>query len=148
MQPVHLRWINPDMSDPWSERLGVHKCAHTMPSGEIAAMGANMVLGSDWPVAPYDPRFGFYAAQMRRAHDVDDLRPLGTSRPLTGLEALEGYTVNAARVDGGAGGVLRVGAPADFVAWGDDITSVAPADVIDLPVHLTVIDGEVAHRSE
>ena len=148
MQPVHLRWINPDMSDPWSERLGVHKCAHAMPSGEIAAMGANMVLGSDWPVAPYDPRFGFYAAQMRRAHDVDDLRPLGTSRPLTGLEALEGYTVNAARVDGGAGGVLRVGAPADFVAWGDDITSVAPADVIDLPVHLTVIDGEVAHRSE
>ena len=79
---------------------------------------------------------------------MDDLRPLGTSRPLTGLEALEGYTVNAARVDGGAGGVLRVGAPADFVAWGDDITSVAPADVIDLPVHLTVVDGEVAHRSE
>jgi len=148
MQPVHLRWINPDMSDPWSERLGVHKCAHAMPSGDILASGANVVLGSDWPVAPYDPRFGFFAAQMRRAHDVTDLRPIGASRPLTGLETLEGYTVNAARVDGGDGGVLRVGAPADFVAWGDDIASVAPADVIELPVHLTVVDGDVVHQSD
>ena len=148
MQPVHLRWINPDMSDPWSERLGVHRCAHTMPSGEILAMGANVVLGSDWPVAPYDPRLGFFAAQRRRAHDVDDLRPLGTSRPLTGLETLEGYTVNAAKVDGGDGGVIRVGAPADLVAWGDDITAVSPEDVIGLPVHLTVVDGRVAHQAD
>jgi predicted amidohydrolase YtcJ len=148
MQPVHLRWLNPDMSDPWSERLGVHKCAHTMPSGDIATMGANVVLGSDWPVAPYDPRFGFFAAQMRRAHDVEDPRPLGTSRAFDGLETLEGYTVNAAKVDGGDGGVLRVGAPADFVAWGDDIASVAPADVIELPVHLTVVDGQIVHQAD
>lgn len=146
MQPVHLRWINPDMSDPWSERLGIHRCRHAMPAGDIWATGANVVLGSDWPVAPYDPRFGFFAAQMRRAHDVEDPRPVGESRPLTGLQTLEGYTVNAARVDGGDGGVLRVGAPADLVAWGDDIASVAPADVIDLPVHLTVVDGEIVHQ--
>lgn len=147
MQPVHLRWINPDMSDPWSERLGVHRCAHAMPSGDIDATGANLVLGSDWPVAPYDPRFGFFAAQKRRAHDVEDPRPIGASRPLTGLETLLGYTVNAARVDGGDGGVLRVGAPADLVAWGDDIAEVSPEDVIELPVHLTVVDGRVVHES-
>lgn len=148
MQPVHLRWLNPDMSDPWSERLGVHRCAHTMPSGAILAMGANVVLGSDWPVAPYDPRFGFFAAQRRRAHDVEPHAPLGATRPLTGLETLEGYTVNAAKVDGGAGGVLRVGAPADFVAWGGDIAEVVPEDVIGLPVHLTVVDGVIAHQAD
>lgn len=148
MQPVHLRWLNPDMSDPWSERLGVHRCAHTMPSGDIQALGANVVLGSDWPVAPYDPRYGFFAAQRRRAHDVEPHAPLGTARPLTGLETLEGYTVNAAKVDGGDGGVLRVGAPADFVAWGDDIAEVTPEDVIGLPVHLTVVDGRIAHQAD
>jgi predicted amidohydrolase YtcJ len=148
MQPVHLRWLNPDMSDPWSVRLGVHRCAHTMPSGDIASSGANVVLGSDWPVAPFDPRFGFFAAQRRRAHDVADHRPLGSSRPLTGLETLEGYTVNAAKVHGGSGGVLRVGAPADLVAWGEDIAAVAPEDVIDLPVHLTVVAGQIVHRAE
>ena len=70
------------------------------------------------------------------------------SRPLTGLETLRGYTVNAARVDGAPGGVLRVGAPADLVAWGDDIVQCAPEDVTDLPVHLTVVAGRVAHHKE
>ena len=148
MQPVHLRWLKPDLSDSWSSRMGAHRCAHAMPSGEINLTGANVVLGSDWPVAPFDPRFGFFAAQMRRAHDVQDPRPIGTSRPLTGLETLIGYTVNAARVDGGSGGVITEGAPADLVAWGDDIAVVAPQDVIDLPVHLTVVDGRIAHRAD
>jgi predicted amidohydrolase YtcJ len=41
-----------------------------------------------------------------------------------------------------------VGAPADFVAWGDDIASVPPADVIELPVHLTVVDGQIVHQAD
>ncbi len=148
MQPIHLRWLNPDLSDPWSERLGVHRCAHAMPSGDIRQTGANVVLGSDWPVAPFDPRMGFFAAQRRYAPDVDDHRPIGASRTLTGLETLAGYTINAARVDGGAGGVLQVGAPADLVAWGDDIVECAPEDVTDLPVHLTVVAGRVVHQRD
>ncbi len=148
MQPIHLRWLNPDLSDPWSQRLGMHRCAHTMPTGDINATGANVVLGSDWPVAPYDPRLGFFAAQRRYAPDVEDHRPLGTSRALTALETLTGYTANAARVDGGDGGVLRVGAPADLVAWGDDIVEVAPEDVTDLPVRLTVVAGRVVHQQD
>ncbi len=148
MQPIHLRWLNAAMSDPWSERIGVHRCSHAMPSGDIDATGANVVLGSDWPVAPFDPRLGFFAAQRRYAPDVEDRRPIGSSRTLTGLETLAGYTVNAARVDGGQGGVLRVGAPADFVAWGADIVECAPEDVTDLPVHLTVVGGRVAHQRD
>jgi predicted amidohydrolase YtcJ len=148
MQPIHLRWLNAAMSDPWSQRLGIHRCAHAMPSGDISATGANVVLGSDWPVAPYDPRLGFFAAQRRYAPDVADHRPIGASRTLTGLETLAGYTVNAARVDGGDGGVLRVGAPADFVAWGADIVECAPEDVTELPVHLTVVAGQVAHQQD
>jgi hypothetical protein len=148
MQPIHLRWLDPDLSDPWSARLGAHRCSHAMPSGDISGTGANVVLGSDWPVAPYDPRLGFFAAQRRYAPDVDDHRPLGASRALTGLETLAGYTVNAARVHAGDGGVLKVGAPADLVAWGDDVVEVAPEDVLDLPVHLTVVDGRVVHRRD
>jgi predicted amidohydrolase YtcJ len=119
-----------------------------MPSGEIQADGANVVLGSDWPVAPYDPRMGFFAAQRRYAPDVQDHRPIGASRALTGLETLVGYTVNAARVDGGDGGVIRLGAPADLVAWGADPVECAPEDVTDLPVHLTVVAGRVAHHRD
>lgn len=148
MQPIHLRWINAGMTDPWSQRLGPHRCAHAMPSGEIGASGATVVLGSDWPVAPYDPRLGLFAAQTRFAPDVEDRRPIGTSRPLTGAEALTAYTVNAAQACGADGGVLRVGAPADLVAWGDDPALCAPDDVVDLPVHLTVVGGDVVHQAD
>lgn len=148
MQPIHLRWINAAMTDPWSERLGSHRCAHAMPSGDIGASGATVVLGSDWPVAPYDPRLGFFAAQRRFAPDVEDRRPIGTSRPLTGEETLHGYTVAAAQACGAAGGMLRPGLPADLVAWGDDPATVTPEDVVGLPVHLTVVGGDVVHRAE
>ncbi|MBI4942226.1 MAG: amidohydrolase [Actinobacteria bacterium] len=148
MQPIHLRWIGAEMVDPWSQRLGAHRCRHAMPSGDIGASGATVVLGSDWPVAPFDPRLGLFAAQRRFAPDVEDRRPIGASRPLTGLEALTGYTLEAARVDGGDGGVLRVGAPADLVAWGDDPALCSPEDVVDLPVLLTVVGGDVVHRAE
>ena len=146
MQPIHLRWLNADMTDPWSERLGIHRCDHAMPSGEINASGANVILGSDWPVAPYDPRLGIFAAQRRYAPDVDDHRSLGKSRGLTGLETLAGYTVNAARVTGDSG-ALEIGGPADFVAWGADPADCVPEDVVELPVHLTVVDGRIAHQT-
>jgi predicted amidohydrolase YtcJ len=148
MQPVHLRWLKPDLSDPWSERAGHERCSHVMRSGDLSAAGALVVLGSDWPVAPFDPRFGFFAAQQRRAHDVDDPRPLGASRPLTGEETLAGYTVNPARAVGDAlGGMLREGFRADLVGWAEDPAGCPVADVVELPVHFTVVDGEVVHRA-
>jgi len=107
-----------------------------------------VVLGSDWPVAPFDPRLGFFAAQRRYAPDVSDHRPLGASRGLTGLETLHGYTLNAAKVAGEDGGVLRVGAPADLVAWGADPAVCSPEDVVELPVHLTVVAGRVVVQQE
>jgi predicted amidohydrolase YtcJ len=146
MQPIHLRWLKPDLSDPWSQRLDPTRCAHGMRSGDLSAAGALVVLGSDWPVAPFDPRLGFFAAQQRRAHDVADPRPLGSSRPLTGLETLAGYTVNPALAVGqsGSAGMLRVGYRADLVGWADDPATCPVSDVVDLPVRFTVVDGALA----
>lgn len=149
MQPIHLRWLDAAMTDPWSARLGGgHRCAHAMPSGDLGGSGATVVLGSDWPVAPYDPRLGFFAAQRRFAPDAEDRRPIGSSRPLTGEETLAGYTVAAARVCGGDGGVLRPGLPADLVAWGDDPATCSPEDVLELPVHLTMVAGQIVHQAD
>jgi predicted amidohydrolase YtcJ len=105
------------------------------------------VLGSDWPVAHFDPRLGLYAARMRRGPDAADPRPVGATRPLTGLEALAGYTVNAARAVGSDGGVLAPGRPADFVLWGEDPVDCSPSSLVGLPVLLTVVDGRVVHRA-
>ncbi len=148
MQPIHMRWLKPNLSDPWSERLGPHRCAHAMPSGDLSAAGARVVLGSDWPVAPFDPRLGIFAAQLRRAPDLPDEGSIGASRPLTGAETLAGYTVNAARIlgEGDVAGMLRPGYRADLVLWGDDPATCPPQDVTELPVLATVVDGEIVHR--
>lgn len=150
MQPIHLRWMKPDLSDPWSQRLGTHRCAHTMRSGDRSAAGALVVLGSDWPVAPFDPRLGFFAAQLRRAPDLADEGAIGAGRPLSGLETLAGYTTNAAIAIGEqqVAGILRPGYRADLVAWAEDPADCPPADVVDLPVLATVVDGLVAYRGE
>lgn len=149
MQPIHLRWIQADFSDPWSQQLTRDQCVHAMRTGDLSAAGALVVLGSDWPVAPYDPRLGFFAAQQRRSPDIDDPTPVGASRPLTAEETLAGYTVNAALAIGqqDEAGMLRPGMRADVVAWADDPVRCTPRDVLDLPVRLTVSAGDIVHRS-
>jgi len=43
-------------------------------------------------------------------------------------------------------GSLTVGKRADLVAWGADPVTCSTKDVGELPVHLTVVDGNVVHR--
>ena len=149
MQPVHMRWLEFDLSDPWSQRLDSTQCGHGWRSGDIMSTGALVVLGSDWPVAPFDPRMGFFAAQKRRAHDVDYDGPVGTTRALTGAETLSGYTRNAALAVGAQGerGMLKPGMKADLVMWQEDPSKVNPNDVIDLPVLRTVVGGETVFQA-
>lgn len=145
MQPIHTRWVAHDMTDPWSQRLGAHRCGHGWRSGDIFASGALVVLGSDWPVAPYDPRMGFFAAQERRAHDVSDPRPIGHTRALTAEQTLAGYTVNPAKAVGMSHhrGQVKVGLAADLVLWEADPVKVSPADIIDMKIVQTVANGKV-----
>ena len=149
MQPIHTRWVAHDMTDPWSQRLGAHRCGHGWRSGDIFASGALVVLGSDWPVAPYDPRMGFFAAQERRAHDVEDPRPIGHTRALTAAQTLAGYTVNPAKAVGQSHtrGQLKVGFSADLVLWQGDPVKTSPADIIDMNILQTVANGKVVFRA-
>lgn len=149
IQPIHLKFLEPDLSDPWSQRLGHSHCAHAMRSGDLSAAGALVVLGSDWPVAPYDPRLGMYAARLRRAPGAKGDEAIGASRPLTGEQALAGYTVNAARACGEAdlAGMLRPGHRADVVVWAADPVACPAQDVVELPVLMTIVDGQIVHRT-
>jgi predicted amidohydrolase YtcJ len=148
MQPIAMQWVEPDRSDPWSARLDPTRCDHAWRVGDLSAQGARVVLGSDWPVAHFDPRLGLYAARMRRGPDATDPRPVGATRALTGEEALAGYTINAAAAvgDGELCGMLRPGHAADLVMWEEDPVTCAPNALVGMPIRLTVVDGRVVHR--
>ena len=78
-----MRWLEFDLSDPWSQRLDATQCSHGWRSGDIMSTGALVVLGSDWPVALFDPRLVMFAAPIRSPHDGSSDGPVGKPRALT-----------------------------------------------------------------
>ena len=76
--------------------------------------------------------------------------PFLPDQALTAVEALEGYTTEAARVIGEEhlGGRIAPGLRADLTGLGADPVDCPPDELPDVPVRLTVVDGEVVHRSD
>ena len=148
MQPLHLQWLRPDGTDSWSRRLGPERSARAFRMKDLLGSGATVALGSDWPVAHYDPRAGMAWARLRRRPGERDTAPLLPDQGLTGLEALVGYTGQAASAVGeeGVGGRIKPGFRADLTAFARDPAECDADELPDLPVTLTVVGGKVVYR--
>jgi predicted amidohydrolase YtcJ len=148
MQAQHMMWLDPGRRDNWSQRLGDARCDRAFPIRSLRESGATIALGSDWPVARYDPREGMAAARLRRPPGHRD-RAAYDDQALDGLAALAGYTVGAA-LTGGDGerlGRLAPGCAADVTVMAEDPVDADPDDLINVPVGLTVVDGEIVFRA-
>jgi predicted amidohydrolase YtcJ len=148
MQPQHIMWLEPDRSDNWSRRLGPERAARAFPLRSLLETGATVTLGSDWPVAHYNWREGFAWAQLRRPPGQPDLAPLD-DQGLDALSALHGYTTQPAATVGEERrlGRIRPGYLADLTVLADDPVVTPPDAVVDTPVLLTVVDGEISYRA-
>jgi hypothetical protein len=149
MQAQHMMWLDPDRDDNWSRRLGPERCDRAFPIRSLRESGALVTLGSDWPVAHFDPRLGLAAARLRRPPGERDRRPYD-DEVLDGLAALEGYTSAAAHTIGEDDRLGRIapGYAADLTVFSEDPVSCDPDELPSLPVLLTVVDGEVTHRAQ
>jgi predicted amidohydrolase YtcJ len=145
-----MLWCEPDRSDNWSRRLGPERSApgRAFPIRSLRESGAVVALGSDWPVARFDPRLGLSAARLRRPPHERDRQPYD-DETLDGLAALEGYTTAAAATIGEQDGLGRIRPrfAADLTVFADDPVACDPDDLPELPVVLTVVDGEIVHRA-
>lgn len=150
MQAQHMLWCEPDRSDNWSRRLGPERSApgRAFPIRSLRESGARVALGSDWPVARFDPRLGLSAARLRRPTGLPD-RPPYDDEAIDALAALEGYTTAAAATIGEQDrlGRIRPGFAADLTVFADDPVKCDPDELPELPVVLTVVDGEIVHRA-
>jgi predicted amidohydrolase YtcJ len=149
MQIQHMAWLEPDRSDNWSRRLGGgERCDRAFPLRSLRESGAAFTLGSDWPVARFDPRIGLACTRLRRPPGERDRAPYD-DQALDALAALEGYTTGAAFVasDEDRLGRIRPGYCADLTVLAEDPVTCDADDLPDLPVLMTVVDGEVVHRS-
>lgn len=150
MQPLHMQWRRSDHTDSWAARLGAERTARAWRTRDLLNSGALLALGSDWPVAQYDPRVGMAWARLRRTPGIKDAPVFEPDQCLTGLEVLYGYTMANATVagDGGVAGRITPGCGADLTAFAADPVTCDPDDLITLPVRLTVVDGRVVYRGE
>ncbi|MER7730380.1 amidohydrolase [Streptomyces erythrochromogenes] len=149
MQPTHCcDFTRADHTDNWSRRLGEERAARAWRCRDLWDAGATVVLGSDWPIAPFPPLGVMAGARHRRPSRDLTQPPHGPEQALTALEALQGMTVNAARATGeeAVAGRIAVGHRADLTVLADDPLSTAATDLPGLPVLLTVVDGRPAHR--
>jgi predicted amidohydrolase YtcJ len=149
MQPTHCcEFTRADHTDNWSRRLGEERAARAFRCRDLWDAGARVVLGSDWPIAPFPPLGVMAGARHRRPSDLS-LPPHGPDQALTPLQALQGITVNPAWAAGEetVAGRLAVGHRADLTVLADNPLDVADTDLAAVPVVLTVVDGRPTYRA-
>jgi len=149
MQPLHLDGLDVPGDYVWRDNLQPEQIANGFRWADVRRSGAILSLGSDWPVVSADPRPGLAWARLRRAPGHPDRVPFHPDQALTALEALEGYTTEAARVVGeeALGGRIAVGLRADLTGLAADPVDCPADELPDVPVRLTVVDGEVVFAS-
>jgi predicted amidohydrolase YtcJ len=135
----------------WAEKLiGADRAKTTYAFRSLLDARARLAMGSDWPVAPATPLEGIYAAATRRT--LDEANPNGwvPEQRISVEEALRGYTIEAAfaSFEEKEKGSLARGKLADFVMVDRDLTRIAPEEVRDAAVRMTVVGGEVVFESE
>jgi predicted amidohydrolase YtcJ len=145
MQPYHaiddMRWME--------ERIGERgRWAYAFRTLDEA--GVRLSFGSDWPGTnaswyTADPYTGIYAAVTRQTLDGE---PAGGWFPQERVDvetSLRAYTVNNAYAAGEEKikGMLRPGMLADIVVADRDPFRIAPADLKEVDVLLTVVGGRI-----
>lgn len=145
MQPYHAiddgRWAE--------ERIGVERLKTTYAFRSILDAGGILSFGSDWPVAPLSPIQGIYAAVTRQT--LDGANPDGwvPEQKISVEEALTAYTMTNAYAfnEEEIAGSLETGKRADFVVLSQDPRKIPPANISDISVMKTVIDGTLVYIS-
>ncbi|GAB2547544.1 amidohydrolase [Leucobacter ruminantium] len=148
MQPLHMQWRSAAGEDNWASRLGSERAATGYRVRDVLESGCRLVLGSDWPVAQYDPRIGMAWARGRHTPGDPSAHVFEPEQRLTGEEALLAYTLWPAQARGHADrGRIVAGAVADLTVWAADPVEATPDELISVPIVLTVVDGRIVHEA-
>ncbi len=107
--------------------------------------GVKIAAHSDHPCAPYPPLMAIHGLVNRRTKAG---KPIGQSQKVSVIEALKLYTTHSAyqQFDEDKLGSIEEGKLADMVVLGEDILTVEPETIKDIPIEMTIIDGEIVYQ--
>lgn len=140
----------PDTVDQLRDYLGPERAAILEPAGLLAAAGAEVAFGSDWPVDQLDEWFALKVAVTRE--NAPEAGPkyvgrLGRDPGLTVRDALRAITIVAAKhlhADDRIGSI-EVGKIADLVVLDRDPLTIPPRDIANVKVKETVVGGRTVY---
>ncbi|TVU61224.1 amidohydrolase family protein [Paenarthrobacter nitroguajacolicus] len=121
--------------------------ARHYPFGELAAAGARLVAGSDWPVSTADPLAAIHVAVNRTAPG-EDLPPLGPeSQKLSLKQILDAYTQGTAWINHmeAETGTLEPGKLADLAVLDVNLFDLPQQELHKAVVTQTWIGGECVY---
>lgn len=133
-------WASPDPHVV--PMIGEERMRAGYPFRAIADSGAELAMGSDWPVSPPDPWLAIHVAVNRSLPGSPETLDR-EGQGLTLAEAFAAYTSGSASLVLGEAGRLRIGARADLVVATVDPFEVPSERLIEAATAVTVVAGEV-----
>ncbi len=149
MQPLHAVPTGDPRFTPWTRLVGPVREPYAFAWRRLIESGAALAFGSDWPVVTPDARLGVHTALTRATVGGEPRGGWQPQQSLTLAQALDAYTRGAARAEGqdGVKGMLRAGMLADVTVFAQDLFALQPAELMRVDIALTVVDGQVVHRT-
>ncbi len=135
----------------WMEkRIGSKRLKEAYPFKSFLDAGVTVCFGSDWTVAPLNPLTGIYAAVTRRT--LDEKYPNGwiPEQKISVEDAIKCYTINNAYAafEENIKGSIEPGKLADMVVLDKNILKIAPSEIKDVKILMTVYDGQIIYHAE
>jgi predicted amidohydrolase YtcJ len=139
MQP----FISAMISDIEVAVVGEDLAAYEWPTRTVLDAGVNLTSSSDAPVTYPNWRMGVQAAVLREGLVSGQVS--GPEECITVEEAIRTYTINGAWQDHmeDVKGSIELGKFADFCVIGEDILTVDPHKIGEIPVLMTIVGGKI-----
>jgi predicted amidohydrolase YtcJ len=140
-------WAQPDpaIQTLTIPRVG-ERAGRLYPIGSIAASGAVIAFGSDWPVSTPDPLLEMEVAVTRRPPGEPDAEPLDGGQAIDLGSALAAFTSGSAFLNhDDEAGQIRPGFRADLAVIDRNLFDRGIGGIGEATVELTIASGRVVH---
>jgi predicted amidohydrolase YtcJ len=126
------------------DRLGPDRIKGAYAYQQLLQQNGWLPNGSDFPVEPINPLYGFYAAIERKNFDEYPPEGFQIENALNREQALRAMTIWAAKAqfEENEKGSIEPGKFADFIVLGQDLMTMPANDINTLPVEMTFVGGE------
>ncbi len=151
VNPYHIsddmRWME--------ERIGHERCKGAYAFQSLLDNGAILSFGSDWPgtsAAEYfvHPKYLIHAAVNRTTIKGMPKGGWFPEQKISVHEALKAYTINNAYAafEDDIRGSIKAGKLADLTVCDRNLLKIDPADILNMNVEMTIVDGEIVFERE